>query len=375
MPSLGSIKILFVSAYQTDQQTYWLNRLTEYWPDAEWTHVTLPPDNYSWRVRGSSLNFIHEFPEELAGDYDLLLTTNIVDLSTLRGLVPSLARVPSIVYFHDNPFAYPDSSRPGSSLDAQLTCLYTAHVADLCLFNSMHNKSSFLSGAAAYLEKYAGEVPAGLIQKLLRKSDVLPIPLAEDIFEWSQSARPQNDTLRILWSHRWGFDKGPERLLSFAKALDASDVDAKLVITGAQGRTPPSSMVELIRKYSHVIAYCECESNRERLAARMLQCDVALSTARHDFQGIAVMEAAVMGCAPLLPDRLAYPEYFSEQPRYRSSPDADTEAASAVALLRTWRDQGMPAQPKLDHLRSAELKPAYDQAFAAVMGYLETRAS
>ena len=45
-------------------------------------------------------------------------------------------------------------------------------------------------------------------------------------------------------------------------------------------------------------AYCDA----------LLQADVFVSTARHEFFGIAAAEAIAAGCFPLLPDRLAYPE-------------------------------------------------------------------
>ena len=43
----------------------------------------------------------------LARDYDLALATSMVDLASLRGLIPKLAAVPSLLYFHENQFAYP----------------------------------------------------------------------------------------------------------------------------------------------------------------------------------------------------------------------------------------------------------------------------
>ena len=38
------------------------------------------------------------------------------------------------------------------------------------------------------------------------------------------------------------------------------------------------------------------------------RADWVLSTARHEFYGIAVAEALLAGCLPWLPDRLSYPE-------------------------------------------------------------------
>jgi hypothetical protein len=50
--------------------------------------------------------------------------------------------------------------------------------------------------------------------------------------------------------------------------------------------------------------------------------DVVLSTALHDFQGLSMLEAAALGCSPLAPDRLAYPEWFARDCLYRDCPAA-----------------------------------------------------
>jgi hypothetical protein len=40
---------------------------------------------------------------------------------------------------------------------------------------------------------------------------------------------------------------------------------------------------------------------------------VAVSTATHEYYGIAALEALAAGCRPLLPDRLAYPELLADR--------------------------------------------------------------
>jgi glycosyltransferase involved in cell wall biosynthesis len=55
--------------------------------------------------------------------------------------------------------------------------------------------------------------------------------------------------------------------------------------------------------------------------------DVVVSTARQEFQGIAVLEAIAAGCCPVVPDSLAYREFVPEAYRYQS-------VAEAAAMIR-----------------------------------------
>jgi glycosyltransferase involved in cell wall biosynthesis len=91
---------------------------------------------------------------------------------------------------------------------------------------------------------------------------------------------------------------------------------------------------------------------------------VVLSTALHEFQGLAVLEAAACGCLPLVPDRLSYPELLPVDCRYPSFPndparESEALADALLALYEQYRQQALPAAPDLSSLSWAELGRTY----------------
>jgi glycosyltransferase involved in cell wall biosynthesis len=56
--------------------------------------------------------------------------------------------------------------------------------------------------------------------------------------------------------------------------------------------------------------------SRADYATLLASADVAVSTARNEFFGLAMLEAAYAGCLPLVLDRLAYPEIYPARMRY-----------------------------------------------------------
>ena len=114
--------------------------------------------------------------DALEENSDLLIATSMVDLATLRGLVPKLAQVPTVLYFHENQFEYPQYRQEHNLIEAELTSIYSAQAADRIVFNSRYNQDSFLAGCSALLKKLPDYVPPEVVPKLLEKSSVLPVP-------------------------------------------------------------------------------------------------------------------------------------------------------------------------------------------------------
>ena len=82
------MKVLLLSAYAAHSHVYWQNSLQAMFGQWQWQVLSLPPRHLSWRARGNPLYWAMAERELLERGYDLLIATSMVDLATLRGLVP-----------------------------------------------------------------------------------------------------------------------------------------------------------------------------------------------------------------------------------------------------------------------------------------------
>ena len=139
----------------------------------------------------------------------------------------------------------------------------------------------------------------------------------------------------------------------------------KMILTGQQFRTIPSALRELCARFPDYLEHSGYVESRQGYHALLQQADIVLSTAIHEFQGIAIMEAVSHGCIPLLPDRLSYPEFFAQPYLYQHSASIEQQAFSAVTRLEAWREQGLPELPALEGFYEASLVERYRQCFCA----------
>ena len=328
------LKGLILSAYDAGSHKYWRNGIEKGLHEIDWTALSLPARFFSWRIRGNPISFISRYAEELAQKYDFMVVTSMVDLAVLKGLVPSLSKIPSIVYFHENQFEYPKSERQKSVLEAQMVNLYSAMAADSIIFNSEFNKTTFIGGCDQLMNKLPDFTLTDLSSRLLRKSSVIPVPIADHLFEYSRCDFLANSPVKILWNHRWEYDKGPDRLLMFLIELRKRQIPFEINIVGEQFRSVPPEFDQIKSAFSMQIRSFGYISNIDAYNELLSQSDIVLSTAIHEFQGVAVMEAVAAGCLPLVPSRLSYKEYIESTYCYESDiEDPKKEAVSAVNTL------------------------------------------
>ena len=336
------MRILLLSAYDAQSHKYWREGMVAQFPEYDWTQLALPGHHFSWRIRSNSLQWALSERATLDQPYDLIIATSMVDFASLKGFVPNLANIPSILYFHENQFIYPPSQLTKKPfLDPKIVTLYAALAADQLVFNSRYNQQTFITGVRALLKQVPEKLPVDLAQLFEEKSSVLPVPLKplniSDYMGVNGSAqwpkRANKTCLRLVWAARWEYDKGPHLLLAILRQLKQRKVDFKLCILGQVFRKQPLEFDSIKTEFSSELVQFGFAKSRHQYLSWLAGGDIILSTALHEFQGLAVQEAVQLGCMPVLPNRLVYPQIFSSHYLYDSFPNNHEKESSAAADL------------------------------------------
>ena len=256
-----------------------------------------------------------------------------------------------------------------------MVSLYAALAADRLLFNSRYNLDGFLRGCAGLLERLPDKVPAGVPERLAEKARVLPVPVAVEALAEGQSKWPGRSAgrpMRLLWIGRFEYDKCGERLLAVLRLLESTAIDYEVAVVGQQFRDSPPAFKDIATEFPHRLVHFGYVREENAYRALLRGADLVLSTALHEFQGLAVIEAVAAGCLPVVPDRLSYRELYPRHCRYTSAPDdPDSEARSALRCLLLARDmlgQQNARPPDVQRFSLASLAPKYRRILSEVAG-------
>ena len=333
--------ILILSPYDALSHQYWRRGLVDLLSEHRFTVADLPARHFSWRFRGNSLTLAHSIP--LQKRYDLVIATSMTDLSALKGMNKYAANTPSILYFHENQFAYPDDS--SHVVERQMTSIYSAVAADRLVFNSFFNQTSFLDGAKSLLKRMPDGVPEGIVSSLSAKSEVISVAIQPDSLvsgtSGAQMEKKKEGQIDIVWNHRWEYDKGTLELQRLLEALPQT-LNYQFHLIGQSFRTIPPEIDRIREFLTHKgrLGQFGFIKDKEQYFSLLQHCDLVLSTARHEFQGIAVLEAVQAGCLPVVPDDLAYKEFIPAEFRYKNH-------EQAISLILKFASNALPQSIRL----------------------------
>ncbi|HLE39209.1 MAG TPA: DUF3524 domain-containing protein [Acidimicrobiia bacterium] len=362
------MRVFLVSGYHTGSHRAWAEGYL-----ATTRHdvhlVTLPGVFWKWRLTGGFVSLAEQV-EALAGRVgrpDVILTTSMVDLAGLRGMLRSLGTVPVALYMHENQITYPATGRTRLEQGHGLVTWTSLLAADAVAFNSVFHRTSLLDALPGFLGSFPDESHAHHLEAVAAKSVVLPVgsELA------TLASGPKVHPPLVLWNHRWDDDKDPGAFLDLMLRLADGGAAFSVALAGER-------FVDQRRRLDGAVAalgdrvVVDGHLTRDEYEAVVAASSIVVSTAVQEFFGVAVVEAIHAGAFPVLPDRLVYRERI---PGPLHSRCLFTSPAHAVRLLSdAIADTGMRDETTA-LLRGAtaafdwrEVAPAYDAWLGSITG-------
>lgn len=282
--------------------------------------VTLPATKWHWRARTSALKLSQTIPRD-AG-YKTLFTSSVVSLSELIGLRPDLAKLNKILYFHENQLCYPVQNVKDRDFQFGYNQITSALCADQVLFNSDYNMQSFLDNIRKYMSLQPDQrpEPTRIVAEIRGKSQVCYFPIQLDKIPRRGPANILENLLplHIVWPHRWEHDKDPEMFCRVMMKLHDEGHTFRLSVLGEVFSEIPDVMHKMKEALGGKIKAFGYLPRREDYLDLLGEANVVLSTARHEFYGVAVLEASWAGCYPLVPSNLVYPEIYPSECLYNT---------------------------------------------------------
>jgi glycosyltransferase involved in cell wall biosynthesis len=272
--------------------------------------LTLPGRFWKWRMHGGAVTLARK--ARARQDHpDLVLASDMLDLSTFMALTSDKLdgrQVPVALYFHENQLTYPP--RPGEKRDLHYGFInyVSALCADRVFFNSRYHREAFFEALLRMLKNFPDYNELATVTVLRDRSEVLPLGLDLARFDAQRPDAPYTGRPLVLWNHRWEYDKDPHTFFQAVDVLAAEGLDFGLLLLGRSYRNVPEEFLAARERWPDRIVHFGYVGDAADYARMLWQADVVVSTALHDFFGVAVAEACYCGCFPILPQDLAYPE-------------------------------------------------------------------
>ena len=302
------IKLLYFDPYHAGSHAYVARQVAKY-SRHNVTLVTLPGRFWKWRQAHGPFH-LRQWLEHRNESFDLLFTTDYCDLATLKGLLPEKFRsMPSVLFMHEHQLDFPLPEHDRPDVHIALRQIASMLAADEIWWNSRTCMERFFAKLPDFWKPFPDRHPEGLDEILTSKSFVAYLPLYLAEFD-NLPSQKKSGPLRILWNHRWDYDKRPARFMDLMRTLHRRGLDFELVLLGERcgNESAPEALDEL---QGHIMQLGFVENMRE-YARWLASCDLVVSCTLQENFGISIAEACTAGCRPRLPWDFAYPELLPE---------------------------------------------------------------
>jgi hypothetical protein len=288
----------------------------------EWTVLKLPARRIERRLAASSRWFAELIHRGDVESFDLLFTSEMLNLPDLQRIVPKLGRKPSIVFFHENQTPADGQESAGALDTVNLT---SAMAASEIWFNSQYHLDAFIAKAQAMVRRNpetSGKDPAS---GLRHKAQVLapPVELSRMYEILADHPRPPRDPRTLLFDLRGGgFD--PSLIVKIADRLELRGEPFSLITIGSHRGLPDS----LTR-----IAIPDRDEINQYLALH--QAGVYVSLRQGATTDELFVPAMSTGCWPVVPEDAFYAELLPPMLHLNCMHDGNAEAI-VNRILDAW---------------------------------------
>ena len=299
------MRVFVVSSYHAGSHQAWADGYARS-SAFEVVPITMAGRFWKWRMHGGAVTLADATAQAVAevGQPDILLLTDMVDVATFLGLTRRLLDdVPVVLYMHENQLTYPISPRDQDDLTYGLMNWKSMVAADHVVFNSEFHRKEVFRVLPGVLKNFPDHRHLDRLEGVIAKASVLPVGIDLQRFPNLETSEPP----LVLWNQRWEHDKNPEEMIEALATVAAEGLAFDIALCGENFRNEPDEFLAARAGFGTRLRHFGWaeEDDYTRLVA---SADVVLSTAFHEFFGIAVLEALACGAYGVLPNRLSYPE-------------------------------------------------------------------
>jgi glycosyltransferase involved in cell wall biosynthesis len=340
------------------------------WADGYQSHsrhqvrlLTLPGRFWKWRMQGGAVTLARR-AETLSEEPDLLLASDMLNVPAFLALGSDrMAQAPVALYFHENQLTYPLPSGEKRDLHYGFINFVSALRAEALYFNSSYHLDTFFDELPRLLKHFPDFNELWAVDALHAKAQVLPLGLDLARLDAHRPEHTPTGPAQILWNHRWEYDKDPETFFRAIYALAGEGVEFTLVLLGESFRNKPAEFLEARQRLGERIVHFGFAEDAATYGRLLWQADIVVSTAKHEFFGVSIVEACYCGCLPVLPKALSYPELIPTSVHEMCLYDGFDGLVAILrrAIDRIGETRALSLRPHMAQFDWGRMAPHYDR--------------
>ncbi len=363
------MRILLVEPWLTGSHQAWAEGYAQ--RSAHDVHVVAHDGAYwRWRLRGGAVTLAEAAAAVVAqhGPPDVVLASSMLDVPAFCGHSREwMGTTPVALYLHETQPAR--AALTGEALDDDMAYRnWTSMVAaDHVFVNSAFHRDALFAALPDLLGHPPDRRHDHLLDGVRRRTTLLPVGV--DVVTVEGHHETDGGAPIVLWSHRWDHDKAPELFFRALRRLDHEGLEFRVALAGANARVDPREFIEAEERFGSRLVHAG-HLPRDEYVELLSRSSVVVSTAVHEFFGVAMVEAMAAGAVPLLPRALSYPEIvpdrFHDAVLYDAYGDMVRRLRAVLEDVPAARGAVLGLAETMERFDWSTLAPAYDAALEAV---------